>query len=160
MTDVHTRAIRSKNMSAIRCKNTRPEMLVRSLLHTLGFRFRLYNKNLPGKPDITLAKYKAVIFVNGCFWHGHQINNANCHFFTLPKTRAEFWLNKIKGNVKRDKLACAALMANGWKVLYIWECALKGKYKLDEGRLVDTIEEWLLAHDASAEIDSKGIKKL
>ncbi|WDE03705.1 DNA mismatch endonuclease Vsr [Thalassomonas viridans] len=159
MIDVHSKKIRSKNMAAIRNKNTKPELLIRRLLHSLGLRFRLYNKSLPGTPDITLAKYKAVIFVNGCFWHGHEMNGVNCHFFTTPKTRTEFWLDKINGNKKRDQQVFSELSKDGWKVLYIWECALKGKRKLEEGRLIDTIEEWLLAHDTSAEIDCRGIKK-
>jgi len=153
--DVHSKAVRSKNMRAIKSKNTKPELLVRRLLHSLGFRFRLHAKKLPGTPDIVLKKYNAVIFVHGCFWHGH-----NCHLFSTPKTRTEFWFKKINANKRRDKLACKKLTSNGWRVLYIWECALKGSKKLDPPRLLATIEEWLTAEESSAEITYFGIRIL
>ena len=88
MADVHTREIRSKNMAAIKSKNTKPEMLVRRFLHANGFRYKLHDKSLPGKPDIVLPKYKTVIFVHGCFWHGHE----GCKYYVVPKTRKEWWL--------------------------------------------------------------------
>jgi len=121
MTDVHTPEIRSYNMSMIRGKNTKPEILVRKFLHANGFRFRLHRKDLPGKPDIVLPKYKTVIFINGCFWHGHK----NCKYFVIPKTRTKWWLNKIEGNKKVDKRNKVNLKKMGWKVLTIWECQLK-----------------------------------
>lgn len=121
MADVHTKEIRSYNMSRIKGKNTKPEMLVRSFLHAQGFRYKLHDKNLPGKPDIVLPKYKTVIFVNGCFWHGHK----NCKYFVVPKTRTEWWLNKIKGNISNDQKASKALKKERWKVIIIWECRLK-----------------------------------
>ena len=121
MTDVHNKATRSFNMSQIKGKNTKPELLVRKFLFANGFRYRLHDPKLPGKPDIVLPKYKTVIFVNGCFWHGHK----GCPWFVLPKTRTEWWLQKIKGTRARDKAAEVALNVIGWKVILIWECQLK-----------------------------------
>ena len=108
-------------MSQIKGKNTKPEILVRKFLFSKGFRYRLHVKNLPGNPDIVLPKYKTVIFVNGCFWHGHK----GCRYFVLPKTRTEWWLQKIKGTWLRDKDAEIKLQVLGWKVIVIWECELK-----------------------------------
>jgi|SRR5690242_4560783 len=121
MADVHDKKTRSKNMSAIRSKNTKPEMLVRRFLHANGFRYKLHDKKLPGKPDIVLPKYKTVIFVHGCFWHGHT----NCRYYVVPKTRTEWWLKKINGNKANDDKAIKALKKGGWKVIKIWECGLK-----------------------------------
>jgi DNA mismatch endonuclease (patch repair protein) len=121
MADVHTPAIRSYNMSMIKGKNTKPEIVVRKFLHSQGFRFRLHKKNLPGKPDIVLPKYKTVIFVHGCFWHGHK----NCKYFIVPKTRTDWWLNKIEGNKRNDKLNIIRIRKAGWKILTLWECQLK-----------------------------------
>ena len=121
MTDVHNKETRSFNMSRIRGKDTQPEMMVRRFLFANGFRYRLHDSKLPGKPDIVLSKYKTVIFVNGCFWHGHK----GCSYFVLPKTRTEWWLQKIKGTRTRDKAAEVALNVLGWKVIVIWECQLK-----------------------------------
>ncbi|WP_257287981.1 MULTISPECIES: very short patch repair endonuclease [unclassified Endozoicomonas] len=139
MTDVHTPVIRSKNMRAIRNRNTKPEILVRKLLHSRGFRFRLNVKTLPAKPDIVFPKYRAVILVNGCFWHGHD-----CPVFRWPKTRTEFWKEKITGNQQRDKRNLMNLQAAGWRVLTLWECALGGRYKLPLDIIADLIENWLL----------------
>lgn len=121
MGDVHSKETRSYNMSQIKGKNTKPELLVRKFLFAHGFRYRLHDKKLPGKPDIVLAKYKTVIFVHGCFWHGHE----HCKYYSIPKTRTDWWLNKINGNITNDYKAIAALEALGWKVLVIWECGLK-----------------------------------
>lgn len=121
MADVHNNATRSYNMSRIRSKNTKPEILVRKFLHMRGFRYRLYNKALPGKPDIVLAKYKTVIFVNGCFWHGHE----GCRYFTVPKTRTEYWTQKIENNRVNDLKAIDECLNAGWQVLIVWECDLK-----------------------------------
>ncbi|MGN6803299.1 MAG: very short patch repair endonuclease [Ginsengibacter sp.] len=121
MADVHTKEIRSYNMSRIKGKNTRPEMLVRKFLHANGYRYKLHDKSLPGKPDIVLPKYKTVIFVHGCFWHGHK----NCKYFVVPKTRTEWWINKINGNIANDEKAVKALKKESWKVITIWECKLK-----------------------------------
>ena len=121
MTDVHNKETRSFNMSQIKGKNTKPELLVRKFLFANGFRYRLHDPKLPGKPDIVLPKYKTVIFVNGCFWHGHR----GCSYFVLPKTRTEWWMEKIKGTRTRDKAAEIALNVLGWKVILIWECQLR-----------------------------------
>ncbi len=123
MADVHDKETRSYNMSRIKGKDTKPEMLVRKFLHANGFRYRLHVKNLPGKPDIVLPKYKTVIFVHGCFWHRHE----GCKYFVVPKTRTEWWLNKINGNVENDKKAYNALHELGWKIFEIWECKLNNK---------------------------------
>jgi DNA mismatch endonuclease (patch repair protein) len=121
MADVHSKEIRSKNMAAIKSKNTKPEMLVRRFLHANGFRYTLHDKKLPGKPDIVLPKYRTVIFVHGCFWHGHT----NCKYFVVPKTRTEWWLIKKKGNIANDTKAAKALKKDGWKIIKLWECKLK-----------------------------------
>ena len=121
MTDVHDSKTRSYNMSQIKSKNTKPEIFVRKYLHSKGLRFRLHNNKLPGKPDLTLPKYHSVIFVNGCFWHGHN----GCKYFTLPKTRTEWWKEKIEESRKRDQSAKSLLKEKGWRVFVIWECDLK-----------------------------------
>lgn len=123
MADVHDKATRSYNMSQIKSSNTKPEMLVRKYLHAHGFRYRLHVKRLPGKPDIVLPKYKTVIFVHGCFWHGHT----DCKYFIVPKTRSEWWLNKIHSNIANDRKALKALKRQGWRVINIWECQLRSK---------------------------------
>jgi DNA mismatch endonuclease (patch repair protein) len=112
---------RSWNMSRIRGKHTIPEKVVRSLLHRLGFRFRLHTKSLPGRPDIVLAKYKTVVFVHGCFWHRHR----GCKNSTTPTNRRDFWLAKLEGNAARDKLHRSALQKLGWRVLVVWECEIE-----------------------------------
>ena len=121
MADVHSTKIRSYNMSRIKSKNTKPELLVRHFLHKNGFRYRLHVKQLPGKPDIVLPKYKTVIFVHGCFWHGHE----ECKYFVLPKTKTDWWLNKITGNITNDNKVEINLKSLGWRVIKIWECDLK-----------------------------------
>ena len=108
-------------MSRIRSKDTKPEMIVRKFLHGQGFRYRLHVKDLPGKPDLVLPKYKTVIFIHGCFFHGHK----DCKYFVVPKTRTDWWMNKINGNIANDAKAFKALNELGWKVLEIWECELK-----------------------------------
>lgn len=119
--DVHDKKTRSYNMSRIKGKNTKPEMLVRRFLFANGYRYRLNVKTLPGKPDIVLPKYKTVIFINGCFWHGHE----GCRYFVIPKTRTEWWIEKITGTQKRDGVAENQLNLLGWKIITIWTCELK-----------------------------------
>ena len=121
MADKHSKEARSYNMSMIKGKDTKPEMLVRRFLHAQGFRYRLHTKNLPGKPDIVLPKYKTLIFVHGCFWHGHK----DCKYFATPKTNTDFWVNKINGNITNDNKVIIALKKEGWKIIVVWECKLK-----------------------------------
>jgi len=121
MADVHSKETRSYNMSRIRSKDTKPEMLVRRFLHKNGFRYRLHVKDMPGKPDIVLPKYKTVIFIHGCFWHGHE----GCKYYVVPKSRTEWWLNKIGSNITNDTNAERLLTAAGWNIIKIWECELK-----------------------------------
>lgn len=123
MADVHSKETRSYNMSRIKGKNTKPEMLVRRFLHANGFRYRLHVKDMHGKPDIVLPKYKTVIFVHGCFWHGHD----QCRYYVIPKTKTEWWLNKINGNKTKDIINVEFLKNAGWRVVEIWECELKLK---------------------------------
>lgn len=123
MTDVLTTKQRHDNMAAIHGKDTKPELLVRKFLFSRGFRYRLNHPRLPGHPDIVLRKYRTVIFVNGCFWHGHE----NCKYFRLPKTNTDFWKNKIERNKKRDEEEQRRLHAMGWHCITIWECRLKPK---------------------------------
>lgn len=121
MADVHNQQTRSYNMSQIKGKNTKPEMLVRKFLFAHGYRYKLHDKKLPGKPDIVLPKYKTVIFVHGCFWHGHT----NCKYYVVPKTNTDWWLNKINRNIANDAKAVKALKRDGWKIITVWECKLK-----------------------------------
>ena len=114
---------RSRNMSAIKSKNTKPEIKVRKVLHSMGYRFRLHSKDLPGSPDIVLPKYKTVIFVHGCFWHRHQ----NCKYASTPKTRKEFWNKKFNENINRDKINQENLSSKGWKIIVVWECEINDK---------------------------------
>lgn len=125
MADVHSSEIRSFNMSQIKGKDTKPEILVRKFLFANGIRYRLHDKRLPGKPDMVFQKYKKVVFIHGCFWHGHE----NCKYFVVPKTRTEWWLNKINSNKKKDAESIYALKRQGWKVITIWECELKPNNK-------------------------------
>ena len=125
--DVHDKETRSYNMSRIKGKNTKPEELVRKFLFSQGFRYRKNDARLPGTPDIVLPKYKTVIFVNGCFWHGHS----NCRYFVVPRTNTEFWLNKIETNRQRDARKTFELQSLGWRVIVLWECQLK-KNVVDE----------------------------
>ena len=119
--DVHDKKTRSYNMSQIKGKNTKPEEMVRKYLFAQGFRYRKNDKKLPGTPDIVLPKYKTVIFVNGCFWHGHE----GCKYFVWPKSNPDFWKKKIESNIKRDQQKIKLLKSQGWKVITVWECELK-----------------------------------
>lgn len=147
MTDVVDRATRSRMMSGIKSKNTKPEHLVRKGLHAKGYRFRLHVSHLPGKPDLALPKYKAVIFVHGCFWHGHD-----CHLFRWPSTRPEFWHSKIERNRQRDREVSDALKNLGWRILVVWECALKGRERLDPQLVLEEISGWLERGSGNPEI--------
>ena len=136
--DVHDKKTRSYNMSRIKGKNTKPEELVRKYLFSQGFRYRKNDKRLPGSPDIVFPKYKTVIFVNGCFWHGHE----GCKHFVWPKSNDEFWKNKIETNIARDKKKTQVLEELGWRVIVVWECELK-KATINETfkKLIDELSE-------------------
>ena len=121
MVDTVSKQRRSEIMSAVKSKNTRPEIIVRSFLHRKGFRFRLHPSRMPGKPDLVFPKYKTVLFIHGCFWHAHH----NCPGNRIPKSNIKFWKDKILGNSKRDSENVLKLLANGWRVLVIWECQVK-----------------------------------
>lgn len=126
MMDVVDKKTRSRMMSGIRGKNTKPEILVRKYLHSQGLRYSLHRQDLPGKPDIVLLKYKTVILVHGCYWHRHE----GCKYTTTPKSNTDFWLNKFAGNVERDRRNQEELAKLGWKVIVFWECEAKDNGKL------------------------------
>lgn len=135
MTDVHSKKIRSYNMSMIKGKNTKPEMLIRSFLHSKGFRYRIHDKHVYGKPDLVLKKHKAVVFINGCFWHAHD----NCRFFVIPKTRQEWWTNKLLNNRTRDLQITERLKSEGWNVITIWECEIKADLNNIGNKLINAL---------------------
>lgn len=137
-------------MSGIRGKNTKPELLIRRGLHARGFRYRLHCKDLPGKPDLCFPKFRAVIFVHGCFWHGHD-----CHLFKWPSTRPEFWREKIARNRQVDAAAIERLFASGWRVAIVWECSLKGKHRLETQVLIDQVQNWLNHEGSLLELRGK-----
>ncbi|MDV4164399.1 very short patch repair endonuclease [Rhizobium leguminosarum] len=147
MADIVTAEVRSRMMSGIRGTNTKPELLLRKGLHALGFRFRLHDRSLPGKPDIVLPRYKAVIFAHGCFWHGHD-----CHMFKWPSTRRDFWQAKIARNRAVDERTDAALAEAGWRQAIVWECALKGKTRLPLEDVIQSCAEWLKSDRPRLEI--------
>jgi len=147
MVDVLTEAQRQLNMSRIRGRDTKPEMLIRRGLHAQGFRYRLQDRGLPGRPDLVFPRYKAVILVHGCFWHGHD-----CPMFRLPVTRSEFWAEKIAANQRRDAIVHEALLALGWRVLTVWECSLTGKRRLPFGFVLETCIGFIQGHQAEVTI--------
>ena len=138
---------RSQMMAGIRGKNTKPEVLVRKGIFARGYRYRLHQVGLPGKPDIYFPRYKACVFVNGCFWHGHE-----CHLFKWPKTRKEFWEAKIAGNQERDARVRQACLDDGLRVLDIWECALAGRTRMELSVVLDEVEFWLQSEVSYQEI--------
>ncbi len=147
MTDIVNPEKRSRMMAGIKGKNTKPEILIRSQLHRLGFRFRVHDSSLPGRPDIVLKKYNAIIFVHGCFWHRHY-----CHLFKWPKTRKEFWEKKINGNAERDRKVLRSLSDMGWRICIVWECSVKGSKKLAIEDVADAISGWLQGDENILEI--------
>ena len=130
---------RTRMMSAVRSRDTHPEMVVHRALHACGFRYRLHSPKLPGKPDIVFRNHRAVILVHGCFWHGHD-----CPLFRLPGTRREFWEAKIGRNRERDAEVRDALREHGWRCLTVWECAMRGPSRPAPGTLVDGVADWLV----------------
>ena len=143
MVDIVDPASRSRMMRGIRSKNTKPEMVVRRLLHARGFRYRLHDRKLPGTPDMVLPKYRAAIFVSGCFWHGH-----NCSLFRLPGTRPDFWAEKIGQNRARDVRSHNALIEGGWRYATIWECALRGKRSNSLEKIGSSLADWIRSNEA------------
>lgn len=149
MADIVAPEVRSRMMSRIRGKDTGPERVLRRALHAAGFRYRLHDRKLPGTPDIVLPRYGAVIMVHGCFWHGHD-----CALFRLPRERRSFWEKKIRRNRERDVLAQMELLAAGWRVCTVWECAMRGKYRQALSVLVEQCGRWLKS--GSDELEMKG----
>lgn len=153
MVDVVNKATRSRMMSGIRAKNTYPEKFLRKGLHALGFRYRLHAKNIPGKPDVVLPKYKALIEIYGCFWHGH-----GCRYCKTPSTNTLFWKNKIIENQRRDKRNLGRQMEAGWRCLVVWECAIRMAQR--SSNTLDTISlaaQWLAGNGDTAIIDEQGL---
>lgn len=147
MADIVPADVRSRMMSGIRGRNTKPELLLRRGLHRIGFRFRLHTPDLPGKPDIVFPRYRAVILAHGCFWHGHD-----CHLFKLPSTRQDFWKSKIERNRVVDDRTVQSLHSLGWSVGVVWECSLKGRTRLPLGDVIERCAEWLRGDAAALEI--------
>lgn len=148
MADVVAPAVRSRMMSGIKGTNTRPELLLRKGLHAKGLRFRLHDKRLPGKPDLVFPSRRAVLFAHGCFWHVHD-----CHLFKWPATRAEFWKEKLTGNVVRDQRDLDALHDLGWRAGIVWECALKGRTRLSEEVVIARCAAWLRSDEEHLEVE-------
>ena len=147
MADIVDRETRSRIMAAIRGKDTAPEVAVRKALHARGFRYRTHVTSLPGRPDIVFPRYRAVVLVNGCFWHGHD-----CDLFRMPATRTEYWAAKIQRNKERDSTVLDRLSAEGWRHLCIWECALKGPGRLGLQSTVERVADWLSAGQGNASL--------
>lgn len=148
MADIVCKEVRSKMMSGIRAKNTKPELIIRKGLFAKGLRYRLHDKKLPGKPDLVFPKFRVVLFVNGCFWHGHA-----CDLFKIPSTNSDFWNNKIGTNQANDEKNKELLLAAGWRVVTIWECAIKGKRRLDFNTLISSVE--VLIRNNHGEVSSE-----
>lgn len=156
MPDVVDKATRSRMMSGIRAKDTRPELFLRKGLHALGFRFRLHVKDIPGKPDIVLPKYRALIVIHGCFWHGHD-----CRYFKTPQTNRDFWINKIASNALRDKRNMELQLGLGWRVLVVWECAVRASMK--ESPVINCVPlaaQWITGRSRRAQVNESGILEL
>ena len=146
MTDIVDQQTRSRMMSGIRGKNTKPELALRRALHARGFRFRLHSGKVHGRPDLFLPKHRAAVFVHGCFWHRHD----GCRYATVPATRPEFWRTKFDANVARDNAVRTRLLEDGWRVATVWECALRKPERLNN--VVRIFEEWLLGTEGQIEI--------
>ncbi|HQV03737.1 MULTISPECIES: very short patch repair endonuclease [unclassified Novosphingobium] len=147
MADTVSPEVRSRMMAGIRGKDTQPELTVRRALHAQGFRYRLHAAGIPGRPDLVLPKYHAVIFVHGCFWHGHE-----CHLFRWPRSREEFWRDKIGRNRRNDTANAGRLDESGWRQAVVWECALKGRMKMPVEEVTDQLADWLRSGQSRIEI--------
>lgn len=146
MVDIVSKEVRSKMMSGIKAKNTKPELLIRRRLFAMGFRYRLHVLDLPGKPDLVFPKFRAVIFINGCFWHGH-----NCHLFKLPATNTNFWRNKIHKNISSDMKKTGQLLELGWRVFNVWECSIRNRLQnVDD--IVLIISKWIVSDELTGEV--------
>ncbi|CDG99792.1 very short patch repair endonuclease [Xenorhabdus bovienii] len=155
MADIHNPNARSKNMRAIRSSGTSIENKVQEIIESLGIKYRKQVSSLPGKPDFVIDDYQAILFVHGCFWHGH-----NCHVSNIPMTRTDYWLNKINKNINRDYMVMDLLSNLGWKILILWECALRGRKKISDKEISERIEEWLCEDHLHAEVDMNGISRI
>jgi DNA mismatch endonuclease (patch repair protein) len=155
MADVHSKAVRSKNMRAIATRDTAIEKRLAGLLAECGFEFRVQDEQLAGRPDFVIDSHRCIIFTHGCFWHHHD-----CYLFKVPATRTEFWLEKIGKNVERDRRDIRRLLGEGWRVLLVWECALRGREKLSDEALGERLEEWVCSGGHHAQIDTLGIHEL
>ena len=151
MADIVDRETRSRMMSGIRARNTKPELVIRRALHARGFRYRVHVATLPGKPDIVLPKLRSAILVHGCFWHGHD-----CSLFRLPATRREFWEAKIARNRERDGEVLDALRAEGWRCVTVWECALRGPGRRELPQVINMLVAWLT--DSSTDTEIRGVR--
>ena len=150
--DVHSPEVRSHNMSRIRGRDTKPEMLIRRGLHRRGLRYQLHRRDRPGRPDLVFPSARCVVFVHGCFWHGHA-----CPMFRLPATRTEFWKQKIEANRARDARSADALAAADWRSLTVWECALRGRARLTETEVLDVCEWFVKKGGSSFEVVGRWI---
>lgn len=147
MADIVSKSKRSEMMSGVKGKDTKLEVALRKELFARGFRYRTHTKGTPGKPDLVLKKYNAIVFIHGCFWHGHE----NCKLFRYPKSRIDFWKEKIGKNIERDRKNTQKLLDEGWRVLLVWECAVKGK--ADKLPITaDLVEKWILSDESSSSI--------
>lgn len=151
MTDIVSAATRSRMMAGIKGENTKPEVLVRKALFAAGFRFRLHRRDLPGKPDIVLAGRRIAIFVHGCFWHKH----AHCAYFKMPATRTQFWEAKFAGNIARDRRAQSQLAEAGWRVLVVWECAIRNEEI--RAALPELLNSWIQGKEISGNLSGSGV---
>lgn len=140
MTDTVSVEKRSEVMSRVGSKDTKPELLIRQGLHALGFRYRLHVKDLPGKPDVVFPRYNSLIFINGCFWHGHC-----CNLYRFPKSNINYWKDKISRNIERDRSNIKSLADDGWRILIVWECATKGRTRLPIEKVLQNVSDWLLS---------------
>lgn len=155
MADVVDKMTRSRMMSGIRAKNTRPEIAIRTGLHALGYRYRLHVKEIPGSPDIVLPKFRALVIVQGCYWHGH-----NCRFFKLPGSNVDFWRGKISANQMRDQRNLAEQRKAGWRTLVVWECAVRSSLKKNSKfDIVGLVASWISSESSMATIDESGIRE-
>ena len=154
MTDNISPEKRSEVMSRVRSKDTTPELLIRKGLHAQGFRYRLHAKDMPGKPDLVFPRYKSVILIHGCFWHGHS-----CHLYRFPKSNTDYWKRKIARNITRDVTNRQLLYDKGWRVLIIWECAIKGRERLEFKNVVELAAAWLRSANSITEIKGTWVQE-